>query len=97
MTYGRKGGTSATAGKQSELVDFDGHRVRCFKGQRWAVISQDDERDKPLIQKFPTEAKAREVWRSIMSLYGSDGREPFVCYVVEGKLVESRSSKSAQT
>jgi hypothetical protein len=59
--YGRKGGTSATAGKRAEtIVDRCGTRKRVFHGQRWLLVQQRDEADKPIIRAYHSEEDATE-------------------------------------
>lgn len=57
-TYGQRGGESPTAGKRGETIYALGYTKRVYKGQRWMVILQRDEQDKPLVLAFQTEAKA---------------------------------------
>jgi hypothetical protein len=59
--YGCKGGTSATAGKQAEVLrsPSTGLTKRVFKGQRWLVVSQKDEAARCTICAFTTIDRAK--------------------------------------
>lgn len=65
--YGERGGDSPTAGRAAEMIEArvggETFRKRVFKGQRWMVVVQDDEHDKPCVMAFVTEEQARNVAR----------------------------------
>ena len=61
-TYGQRGGDAPTAGRKAETLrsPSTGLTKRVFFGQRWLVISQRDENDKPLVTAWHDEDGARE-------------------------------------
>lgn len=59
--FGKRGGTSATAGKRGEVLrsPSTGMTKRVFKGQRWLVVQQRDENDKCFLSAFNNEETAK--------------------------------------
>lgn len=60
-TYGKRGGTSATAGRKSETISVsiagDTYRKRVFFGQRFIVVSQ-HEGQPPVVTAHHTQEQA---------------------------------------